>query len=375
MALCGRAWAPWCSGPGTPPRWLGCSTAGCPRAAPRLAIRTALGPAGHGCCVGSVGYIAAQVALLDVSLHTVGLHRPLTVVLVAAAIERLGTLVPITPGGAGVAEIGAIAWLVGHRAWPARGGGRRAPLPGLPRRHGDPGRRSLSWVAGHGANGLRAAPAREVRRMRILHVTDHYPPVMAGIEAHVAEPGGSSGGRRRHRHGAHLDPVHAPRGRRCDDSGPVEVLRARSLVEGWRTETSDVDVVHAHVSVVAPFTAPLAAAAARRGVPTVVTVHSLWNGFGPLPTWAAAVAGLRGAPVTWTAVSRVAAGHLAPRLPAGTPVHLLPNAVDAAPRARTRCVDGSVRIVSTMRLAGRKRPLELLHVFDRLQASAGVPVS
>ena len=32
--------------------------------------------------------------------------------LTAAAIERLGTLVPITPGGTGVAEIGTIAWLV-----------------------------------------------------------------------------------------------------------------------------------------------------------------------------------------------------------------------------------------------------------------------
>lgn len=62
---------------------------------------------------GSAGYIAAQVALLDVCLHTVGLHPPLTVVVMAAAVERLGTLLPITPGGTGVAEIGAIAWLVG----------------------------------------------------------------------------------------------------------------------------------------------------------------------------------------------------------------------------------------------------------------------
>lgn len=61
----------------------------------------------------SAGYIAAQVALLDVSLHTVGLHPPLTVVIMAAAIERLGTLLPITPGGTGVAEVGAIAWLIG----------------------------------------------------------------------------------------------------------------------------------------------------------------------------------------------------------------------------------------------------------------------
>jgi uncharacterized membrane protein YbhN (UPF0104 family) len=61
----------------------------------------------------SAGYIAAQVALLAVSLHTVGLQPAFTVVIMAAAIERLGTLIPITPGGAGVAEVGAIAWLVG----------------------------------------------------------------------------------------------------------------------------------------------------------------------------------------------------------------------------------------------------------------------
>jgi uncharacterized membrane protein YbhN (UPF0104 family) len=36
----------------------------------------------------------------------------LTVVLMAAAIERLSSLVPLTPGGAGVAEVGTIAWLV-----------------------------------------------------------------------------------------------------------------------------------------------------------------------------------------------------------------------------------------------------------------------
>jgi uncharacterized protein (TIRG00374 family) len=59
-----------------------------------------------------VGYIAAQVALLYVSLHAVGLDAPVTAVLMAAAIERLGTLVPITPGGTGIAEIGTIAWLL-----------------------------------------------------------------------------------------------------------------------------------------------------------------------------------------------------------------------------------------------------------------------
>jgi putative heme transporter len=77
-----------------------------------LRVREVLRDHGPRMVAASAGYIAAQVALLDVSLHTVGLHPPLTVVVMAAAIERLGTLVPITPGGTGVAEIGAVAWLV-----------------------------------------------------------------------------------------------------------------------------------------------------------------------------------------------------------------------------------------------------------------------
>jgi uncharacterized membrane protein YbhN (UPF0104 family) len=60
----------------------------------------------------SVGYVVTQVLLLVVCLRVVGLQPAFTVVLMAAAIERLGTLIPLTPGGTGVAEIGTIAWLV-----------------------------------------------------------------------------------------------------------------------------------------------------------------------------------------------------------------------------------------------------------------------
>ena len=52
------------------------------------------------------------VVLLVVSLRAVGVTPAFTVVLMAAAIERLGTLVPLTPGGTGLAEVGTIAWLV-----------------------------------------------------------------------------------------------------------------------------------------------------------------------------------------------------------------------------------------------------------------------
>lgn len=60
----------------------------------------------------SIGYVAAQVVLLYLALQSVGVDASVAAVLTAAAIERLGTVIPITPGGTGVAEVGAIAWLV-----------------------------------------------------------------------------------------------------------------------------------------------------------------------------------------------------------------------------------------------------------------------
>jgi uncharacterized membrane protein YbhN (UPF0104 family) len=60
----------------------------------------------------SVGYVAAQVLLLFFAMRSVGLAVPVASILTAAAIERLGTVIALTPGGTGVADVGAIAWLV-----------------------------------------------------------------------------------------------------------------------------------------------------------------------------------------------------------------------------------------------------------------------
>jgi len=211
--------------------------------------------------------------------------------------------------------------------------------------------------------------------MKILHVTDHYPPVLGGIETHV-----EALARRQSAGGADISvltisPADAD-GRHSDDRGPVTVHRVRSATEGRLVDLTAYDVVHAHVSVVAPFTAPLTASAARRGVPTLVTVHSLWSGLGPIPAVAAALAGLRTAPVQWTAVSRLAATQLAPCLPVDTKVGVLANAVDvpARPRSHERSADGSVRLVTTMRIARRKRPLPLLAMVAALVRSVDVPV-
>jgi glycosyltransferase involved in cell wall biosynthesis len=107
----------------------------------------------------------------------------------------------------------------------------------------------------------------------------------------------------------------------------------------------------------------------------VVTVHSLWSGLGPVPAAAAQLAGLRTAPVSWTAVSTVAARELTRRLPRGTRVDVLPNAVDVATRPRpVRSPHEAVRLVSTMRIARRKRPLALLRMFEQVARGCDVAV-
>jgi glycosyltransferase involved in cell wall biosynthesis len=55
-------------------------------------------------------------------------------------------------------------------------------------------------------------------------------------------------------------------------------------------------------------------------------------------------------------------------------VHVLPNAVDVAPRLVTPAPRTPVKLVSTMRFSYRKRPLRLAEMFARLRAAADVPV-
>ena len=77
-------------------------------------VRTQLGQHWMRLLPASMAYIAAQVLLLSASLHAVGVAAPLAIVLMAAAIERTASMIPLTPAGTGVAELGTIAWLVAN---------------------------------------------------------------------------------------------------------------------------------------------------------------------------------------------------------------------------------------------------------------------
>ncbi|MEV0797665.1 YbhN family protein [Kribbella sp. NPDC050281] len=69
--------------------------------------------------VGMLAYLALQLALLWLCFQVLGVALGLPVLFTALAVERLLTLVPITPGAAGVVEVGTTAALVALGGDPA----------------------------------------------------------------------------------------------------------------------------------------------------------------------------------------------------------------------------------------------------------------
>lgn len=61
--------------------------------------------------LGMLGYLALLALLLGLCLRAVGSPQPVLVVVAAVGVERLASAVPLTPGGAGVAELGLVGCL------------------------------------------------------------------------------------------------------------------------------------------------------------------------------------------------------------------------------------------------------------------------
>jgi glycosyltransferase involved in cell wall biosynthesis/uncharacterized membrane protein YbhN (UPF0104 family) len=319
--------------------------------------------------VGMAGYLALQAVLLGMCLHVTGGGNTWPEVLAAFAVERAITVVPITPGGIGVADLGLVGVLltlggdpasvaaaaVLYRAFvfaveiPVGSGALGVWLVG----------RRLS--AGRPVLGLPAPGASSPPR-RVVHVTDVFLPRLGGIETHVDDLA-------RHQRAAGLtvDVLTPPVGVPPGDGDPPWVRRVRAAEA--RRAVADYDVVHVHVSMFSPYGLGVARAAARAGVPVLVTVHSMWSGAGAILR-VAALAGLRRWPVAWSAVSGPAAAAF--RRSLGVDVSVLPNAVDVVDwrppvdRSAGRVSDWRVTIISVMRLAPRKRPLRLLRAFEQV---------
>jgi glycosyltransferase involved in cell wall biosynthesis len=221
--------------------------------------------------------------------------------------------------------------------------------------------------------------------VRIAHVTDGYLPRLGGIEVQVDELA-----RRQSAAGHHVAIVTSvAQGSAPARADGLTVLRpSRGLLPGRtgaiRYQQSPqgcaavrrgrFDVVHVHASIFSPLAFLAAATAARRRIPAVLTLHSMWAYASPLFAGADRLTRWSRWPIAWSAVSDVAAAPLRAML-GGADVAVLPNAVDADDWyvEHVPPPPGTLRVVSVLRLAKRKRPLDLLRMARA--ARSGLPDS
>lgn len=223
--------------------------------------------------------------------------------------------------------------------------------------------------------------------MRIAHVTDCYLPRLGGIELQVHDLARrqqalghsvtvvTSVGADHQTNIAHGVMVRRPPlGRVSAADGTIRY--AHSITGRGIVLDGDYDVVHVHASTFSPLAFLAAQAASHTGIPTAVTLHSLWSYATPLFRLANQLCRWAHWPVAWSAVSTVAAQPLRRILRDRAVVTVLPNGIDPAQWLRRRNVSYSsdVRVVSVMRLAQRKRPRELLSMLRRVAHEVGPSV-
>lgn len=218
--------------------------------------------------------------------------------------------------------------------------------------------------------------------VRIVHITDCYPPRTGGIESQVSDlaaqqqaagdevhvftatpgPQGERGGQvevrggvRVHRMGGHI-PFDLPIN---PVAGPRMMRRALARIRP--------DVVHIHAGMVSPFAYDGARVALATSVPTVITWHCMLDGIVTPLRLGVQTTKWAQIPAALTAVSRAAATRVEQVF--GAPVQVLPNGLDMTgwelgPVAAESVgsATGPLRLVSTMRLAPRKRAVPLVQM-------------
>lgn len=224
--------------------------------------------------------------------------------------------------------------------------------------------------------------------MRIVHVADSFAPDIGGIERQVetlvrhqiaqghdvtvitavAEPAALD---------SDIDVVRAAKGRWLTVAFP---WRNRKIVAGV-LDGRQIDVLHAHFTVISPIAIYVTRAASRRHIPVAATVHSLW--------WQVAVAtristllfGWGRMKAAWSGVSSIAAGHVRRTLPSVDQVSVVPNLIDSQWWSNglpaERDVSGAIEIVMVGRLKKRKHLDEVIDVLAdvRQQLPRGTKVS
>lgn len=147
---------------------------------------------------------------------------------------------------------------------------------------------------------------------------------------------------------------------------PVNPFAPREL----RSRLEGFDVAHVAMGVVSPFAMDCTRVALGIGLPTAVTWHCVLDAFEKVASVTGYVRRWSERGAALSAVSAVAAAPL--RSLSTTPVAVLPNGIDVAhwaPAEPLRVPTGAVvEVVSAMRLARRKRPVELVRASGAARA-------
>ncbi|WP_433218994.1 glycosyltransferase family 4 protein [Dactylosporangium sp. CS-047395] len=209
--------------------------------------------------------------------------------------------------------------------------------------------------------------------MRIAHVTDVYLPRLGGVELQVHDLAARQSAQGHHpliltttaQSPAVLDDMPVLRVTGLG-AGPYRRFGGRALDTTLRAH--GIEAVHAHVSAFSPLAWTAARAAATNGLPTVVSVHSMWHDILPLVRRFARWADASAWPVQWAAVSSAAASAVRAALD-GTPVAVLPNGIDPAAwlLPSSGAADRPPTFISVMRMVRRKRPRALLRTLLALR--------
>ncbi|NMR18963.1 glycosyltransferase family 4 protein [Cellulomonas fimi] len=225
--------------------------------------------------------------------------------------------------------------------------------------------------------------------MLVAHVSDCYLPRTGGIESQVSDlaarqaatghevhvltatlgPGGERGGVVDVERGVHVHRL----GARMPSDLPVNPAQARLIATALRAVRPDV--VHVHAGMLSPFAFDGARAALAQRLPVAVTWHCMLDGAVTALRTGARLTGWARQPLALSAVSEIAADRVEAVF--GRPVAVVPNGLDLdrwVPDAATGSGTdprpaGSrpLRLVSTMRLAPRKRAVPLV---DAVAAAA-----
>jgi glycosyltransferase involved in cell wall biosynthesis len=222
------------------------------------------------------------------------------------------------------------------------------------------------------------------RPLRIGLVSDCYVPRLGGIEMQVHDLA-------RHLQGAGhevvvITPTPGPavmdgvRVQRIDE--PLLPFDIPFTPKAFRLvadllERERVEVAHFHGGIASPLAFGAARAAQRAGVPTAVTVHCMWSYATPVFAALDRAGHWTEWPIVLSSVSNVAAEPIRRIAGPDREVLVLPNGIDndqwvVEPVDRD---PGVVTLVSVMRLAPRKRPLQLLKMIRRVVARIGSEVT